>query len=346
MSKIKILLLFFFCIFVFYNVVNADTECSVVTIRGDRRTDKSKLRIVQYNVEWLFVDYYSPANCPGDGCKWKNQSEVMKHMGYISERIKDINPDIINFCEVEGCDELNMLKDQLDGSYLPYLIKGKDTSTGQNVGMLTRLDPIKTLYRTEAKHDFPIFGSTCGYSGQSGTSGVSKHFITEFEFNGVNVAFISAHFLAIPTDPTRCAQREAQASVLQSIIYSYISKNYELIVLGDFNDYDAEVLDLNNNKPTSQVLDILKGYKGEYAGKYHLQSIAENIAQNERYTNWWNSDDNCNNMSSKKYSMIDHILVSDWVKQKITNAFIYHNYSEYCETYDSDHYPIVIDLAL
>ena len=34
--------------------------------------------------------------------------------------------------------------------------------------------------------------------------------------------------------------------------------------------------------------------------------------------------------------MIDHILVS--------GTFIYQEYDEYCGTYNSDHYPVVIDI--
>ena len=49
----------------FANIVfAADTECPMVTTPGaDRRTYKNKLRLVQYNVEWLFIDYYSSSNC-------------------------------------------------------------------------------------------------------------------------------------------------------------------------------------------------------------------------------------------------------------------------------------------
>jgi len=336
-----------FSLYLFTNLINAtfgETECPFVTIAGDRRTDKTKLRLVQYNVEWLFIDYYSSMNCPGDGCTWKNVSEAQTHMDYVAKRIQSLNPDIINFCEVEGCDELNMLKDKLDGSYLPYLKKGTDSATGQNVGMLTRIDPLKTLYRTELKYIYPISDSKCGYTGSGGSSGVSKHYITEYEFNGMNIAFISAHLLAIPTDPSRCAQREAQASVLQSVITDFINKGYEIIMLGDFNDYDAEVLDANGNKPISQVLDILKGLKGDFAGKYELYSAAETISQNERYSDWWDSDNNCNTASKNDYSMIDHILVTDKIRKNIINTFIYHGYDEFCGKYDSDHYPVIVDL--
>jgi exonuclease III len=334
----------FFSLFV--KNIFADTECPYVSFGGDRRKDTNKLRLVQYNVEWLFIDYYMNMDCPGNGCTWKNITEAQTHMDYVVKVIKDVDPDIINFCEVEGCDELNMLKDKLDTSYTAYLKKGTDTGTGQNVGMLTRVDPLINLYRTELKHNYPLTGSNCGYTGSQSSSGVSKHYITEFKFNEMDVAFISAHFIAIPTDPARCAQREAQASVLQTVISDYIVKNYEVIVLGDFNDYDAEILDVNSDKPTSIVLDILKGLKGDLAGNYELHNIAEQIPQNERYSDWWDSDNNCNTASKNDYSMIDHVLVTDAIRKNVENVFIYHGYDEYCGKYDSDHYPVIVDLII
>jgi endonuclease/exonuclease/phosphatase family metal-dependent hydrolase len=208
--------------------------------------------------------------------------------------------------------------------------------------MLTRIDPLVSLYRTEEKYSYPIKGSKCGYTG-SGSTGVSKHYITEFKLGNMNVAFIAAHLLAIPTESSRCAQREGQASVLQPVIADYISRKYEVILLGDFNDFDGEVLDVNNNKPTSQVLNIFKGAFGDYAGQYELISVAESVTQSERYSDWYDSDDNCNTQSGKDYSMIDHILVTQGIQNKIDNVFFYHAYTEYCGTYNSDHYPVVVD---
>jgi endonuclease/exonuclease/phosphatase family metal-dependent hydrolase len=264
----------------------------------------------------------------------------------VSNVIRELDPDILNLCEVEGCDELNMLVSDLDRNYKPYLKKGTDSSTGQNVGMITRVDPITNLYRTENRYNYPIAGSKCGYTGAVGSSGVSKHYITEFNISGTNIAFISAHLLAYPTDPERCAEREAQAMVLQAIIIGYISKKYEVIMLGDFNDFDAQILDVNSNRPLSHVLDILKGLYGDYAGKYTLYSISETVAQQYRFSDWYDSDNNCNTDSENDYSVLDHILVTSKLQSKIVNAFFYHGYDEYCGTYNSDHYPVVIDLLL
>ena len=41
----------------------------------DRRSNLKSLRIVQYNTEWLFIDYYPNSNCPGNGCTWKTESK-------------------------------------------------------------------------------------------------------------------------------------------------------------------------------------------------------------------------------------------------------------------------------
>ena len=336
-----------FTLFYLLLLVSGDTECPIVTNGGqDRRINKQSLRLVQYNVEWLFVDHYSGFDCPGSQCTWKNETEAKTHLGFVSNVVSILEPDIINFCEVEGCDELNMVVNALNNTpdYNYYLKKGTDTGTGQNVGLITKIDPLINLYRDETKISYPISGSMCGYSG-SGTTGVSKHYITEYIFEnyGAPVALISAHLIAIPTDPARCSQREAQAQILQNIVLSYIQKGYEVILLGDMNDYDGEVLDINQDKPLSQVLDILKGVKGDHRGSYMLTSVATKIPQIERFSDWWDSDDNCDTYSVRDYSMIDHILVSSGIYQHIVNAFIYHGYSEYCGKYNSDHYPVVVD---
>jgi exonuclease III len=346
MKSTSFLGLFFTAFISFSTFILADTECPTVYSIGDRRKDKNTLRLVQYNVEWLFIDYYSAMDCPGNGCTWHSVADAQTHMSYVANTIKTLQPDIINFCEIEGCDELNMLKEQLDSTYNPYLKKGTDTGTGQNVGMLTRIDPLVSLYRSEEKIAYPISGTKCGNTTASGTTGVSKHYITEFKLGTMNVAMIGAHLLAIPTEPSRCVQREGQAQVLQNIVSSYIQKGYEVILIGDMNDYDGEVLDLNSDKPTSRVLDILKGLDGQQKGKYTLTNVATKINQSERYSDWWDSDSNCNTTSQKDLSMIDHVLVTYGINKKITNAYIYHGYKEYCGKWDSDHWPVVIDFTL
>jgi exonuclease III len=339
---LRILFLFFLI-----SSIYCDTECPTVpSTSADRRTNTSSLRIMQYNAEWLFIDYCASSDCPGNGCTWKNNSQATAHLSTVANVIQTLNPDILNICEIEGCDELIYLLQQLPKEYAPYLKQGSDYSTGQNVGMLTKIDPAISLYRTENRVSYPMPNSKCGYTGSTQTTGVSKHYITEYKIGNINIAMISAHLIAFPTDAIRCAEREAQASVLNLIIQSYIQKYYEIIVLGDFNDFDEMVVDTNNNLPTSQVLDILKGKSIETQKyNYQLYSIANLIQKNMRYTDWYDENKDCKS-SSTEFSMIDHILVSKNLYGKITNAFIYHGYDEYCGKYNSDHFPVVIDIDI
>jgi exonuclease III len=332
----------------FVKLGTSDTECQIVPTQPMNRLipDSSTFKIMQYNVEWFFIDYFAASNCPGDGCSWKNVSEATIHLDTVSKVVAELNPDIVNFCEVEGCDELNALVSALGGEssgYKPYLKKGKDSATGQNVGMITRIDPNINLFRTDEKINYPISGSLCGYTGAQTLTGVSKHYLTEFKFYEHTVLFVGAHLVAFPTDPVRCSQREAQAQVLQNVIYQYILKGYEIIVLGDFNDFDGEIIDANNNKPTSSVLDIIKGKFGTYSGKYELKTAEEKIPQTLRFSDWWDKNNNCVSTSTE-FSLIDHILLTPFLNKKIIKAYIYQGYSEFCGTYNSDHYPMIIEL--
>jgi len=300
----------------------------------------SPIRIVQYNVEWLFTTYYAASDCPGNGCTWKNQSMAETHIQTVAANIQKIDPTIVNFCEVEGVAELDQVASTSSG-LTPYFIKGKDTSTGQNVGLLSKIVPQKTPYRTEERATYPIPGSKCGYTGTQDTTGVSKHSISEFVFafptEKLTVAFIAAHLLAFPTDAYRCAEREAQATVLRTVIQGYLDKEYEVLFLGDLNDYDAEIPDMNSHIPTSQVLDLLK-----VDGK--LTNVAEAIPQSERYTEWWDENGNCR-ADPAEYSMIDHILVTPRLRSHLHKAYIYHGYAEECNTYQSDHFPVVVEFV-
>jgi exonuclease III len=325
-----------------------NTTKFVSHLLSDYSQKQSGFRIAQYNAEWLFIDYYLPMKCPGSGCTWTNESEAQIHMQYVSNVISELNPDIINICEVEGCDELNLLSETVyyttKEEYSVYLKQGTDTSTGQNVGLIAKIVPIANLTRTEERATYPLEGSKCGYLGEPGTVGVSKHYITEYLLYGRRTLFIGLHLLAYPEDVTRCAEREAQAQIIQNVIADYLSsvsngEEREVIVLGDFNDFDGQVLDANRNVPTSRVLDILKGVN---TGKYLLKSAAEKIPANERYSDWWDKNVDCFS-TADEYSMIDYVLVSPFLFDKISSAFVYHGYDEFCGKYNSDHYPLIVD---
>ena len=318
-------------------VLGSDTECPYVFTPENRMTQNDTLRIMQYNVEWLFLDYYKNIDCPGSGCTWGNETIANTHLHYVSDVINLFDPDIVNFCEIEGCDELNALITHTSPDYKPYLLLGDDTSTGQNVGILSKIDPVANLTRSYEKVAYPVSGSTCGYDG-SGTTGVSKHAVSVFDLNGIKTALVSVHFIAYPMDVERCAKREAQARIIFDIVDEYYrEQGMEIIVIGDFNDYDGDILDENDSKPLSSVLGTVKGGV--------LTNVAYKVSKNLRGTNWWDKNGDCKS-SLDEFVMIDHILVSDGLLSRVQNVTIYQGYDEYCGKMNSDHFPVVMDIQI
>jgi len=321
----------------------APTECKRAPEQpGDRRTNKDRLSIVSWNVDWLFTNVshdMGEITCPGE-CDWKNVSIALEHLITVSEDIGGFNADIIALFETQDCDVLRQIIGKLPNGkdYLPYNHLGEDTYTGENPGLITKLDPIADIGFSYSKVKYPVTGSTCG-SSKTGTHGCSKHFRADFKPCGddsLNLTIIGVHLLAIPDSVPRCLEREAQATVVAGLVQEALLSGNEIIVLGDYNDYDPDILDSNNNKPISSALQILKD-----AGK--LYNVAALVKQSERYTDWYDRNHDCVDEGGSEHSMIDHMLVSSKVLAALENVKISHFFKqEGCNSLHSDHWPVQI----
>lgn len=327
-------------------VVIAQKECPNAPYEPqDRRMDKTKLTIATYNAEWLFLNR---SNCPGSGCTWKTTADAKIHMVDVAKELEIINADIVNLVEVQDCGVLIQLNEILAGrgmGYQPYLISGTDTSTGQNVALLTRVDPVVNLRRTENRVTYPIPGSKCG-STVSGTSGVSKHYFTTFNIAGLSkpLTIFGMHFLAFPDDVIRCVQREAQASVIKHLVAEALEAGHSVVVTGDINDFDNTVLDASNNYPISDVLNLLRDPLP--AAGDELTNVAKFVElADERYSCWYDRNSNCN-LDDEELSMIDHVLISSDLLPLVSNAYMDHSYGPACGGYESDHWPSIVHLNL
>jgi len=290
--------------------------------------------------------FLNRSNCPGTGCAWPNEAEAVKHMKDVAKEIQILNADIVNLAEVQDCIVLKTLNNLLPGmNYLPYLLTGTDTSTGQNMALLTRVDPSTNLQRTSNRVNYPVPGSTCG-STYSGDTAVSKHYYTTFNIAGLSkpLTMFGMHFLAFPDDTIRCVQREGQATVIRQLAAQYIGTN-SVIILGDLNDFDEKVPDANDNMPISTVLDILRDPLPSQPGD-ELVNVASFVKQqSERYSCWWDKDESCN-VQHDELSMIDHLLISNDLVPLVTEAYMDHNYKAACGGYESDHWPVIVTLNL
>jgi len=324
-------------------LVLGQRECFVAPAHPqDRRTDKSSFSIAAYNVEWLFLNR---SNCPGTGCPWTNLVEAERHLMQVAAELETINADIVSFEEVQDCYVLNKLNGLISHlNYVPYLVLGTDTSTGQNVGILTRIDPVVNLARTTLRVTYPIPGTKCGAT-SNGDSAVSKHYYTTFNVTGLPklLTLLGMHFLAYPDDVYRCLQREAQASVIKSLIASALTQGHHVVSVGDLNDFDGLVKDQASSTPISQVLDLLKDPLP--APGFEMTNAAVLTEQYNRYTIWWDQNNDCQGTPNELTSL-DHILFSNDLAPYISEVSFEHNYGPACGNYESDHWPIVLKFEI
>ena len=308
---------------------------SVAAIAEDRRQDPSQLVIMTLNAEFLW-DGVSPEEGQGN-FQWKNsQSEAEAHMQDVAEIIIQSDPDMVNLVEVENKKALQTFNQNfLAGrGYEPYLIKGKDTFTGQDVALLTRIDPESNrIHRYNGK-------------GQSGTvsKGVSKNYFSKFSVNGESIALVGLHFLAFPNRSDRRFKREAQADAIRDLGMSLQDDGFSLVILGDFNDYDGKLdsLDHIDSTPITNVLQIVRGLDPNDPND-DLTNAVSLAPKGERFTAFWDANRNGQVDPPDEHTAIDHILLSSNLAQRVDGVDIPHDHDPRSVT---DHYPVVVRLQM
>lgn len=320
-------------------------KCSIVlalillltsSVRSDdRRTDKTMLVIMTLNGEFLW-DGVDPEEGQVD-FPWKSsQTEAEDHMSKVAEIIIRSNPDIVNMVEVESVTALQTFNQKfLSGrGYVAYLTQGKDTFTGQDVGLLTRIDP----------DNIPIkYDDRVGHSGTVNKS-VSKNYVARFTIGNLKVSLIGLHFLAIPLSETRKLERQAQADAIRSIAIEERTAGFIPVVLGDFNDYDGETFsrDHIDSMPISTVLSSIRAMAADSSSD-DLVNASSFAPKASRYTAFFDANQNEQLDMPNEFTSIDHILLSPELASKVQLVEMPHLHDPRAVT---DHFPVVVRLKL
>ena len=300
----------------------------ILACSSDRNYSEKTIRIATLNCEFLW-DGLEPeeGNLTVEFPHKGKPALAREHIYNIAEVIKSINADIINLAEVEGIAVLKFLNDTFltDLKYYIGFIEGRDTYTGQDVAILSKF-PINKIFRFDEK----------GRSGEIEKS-VSKNYVADITVENTDITFIGIHLLSGPSDVSRIDERQAQADAIKQIALKKAKEGNLIVVLGDFNDYDGDTncIDVNNNLPVSNVLNIIKE-------SGNLVNTASLILKDQRYTSHWDKD-NQGDVDNDELSSIDYILVSQDLFQNVESAEIYHNYNP-LEV--SDHFPVIVDLII
>ncbi|HEX9951606.1 MAG TPA: endonuclease/exonuclease/phosphatase family protein [Rubricoccaceae bacterium] len=287
------------------------------------------MRIASFNGEFLF---------DGEGDEgqadfpWKGDPEASRaHRDAVGRVVRMLDADIVMMPETENLHALTLLNTEslADMGYTPYLVPGQDAFTGQNLGLLARV-PVDTTGRTDER-------VAVGVSDR--LYGVSKNLFARLTLGGVPVTIIGVHFLAQPDNPERQPQREAQGEVIRRLVAAEAAAGRQLVVMGDFNDFDDRVLDRRGSVPITNVLATIKRAGDGPADD--LVNVISDIPQAERYTSLYdrNSDDV---IGPDDLSAIDHILLSPALYARVRDVRYVHAHDPRTVT---DHFPIVVTLG-
>lgn len=290
----------------------------------------SGLRLATFNAEFLFDGFNGEGQA---NFAWKGDPVLSRaHRDSVARVIRVLDADILMLQEVENQETLEMLiaESLSDMGYAAYLVDGRDSFTGQDVGLLSRV-PIDEIGRTDER-------ASVGTTRQD--YGVSKNMWARLDLGGIPTTLIGVHFLARPDDIERKPRREAQAEVIRRLVEQEMAAGRAVAVLGDFNDFDDVVPDRAGSFPITEVLATIR--RAGSGPEDDLRNVAADVPQAERYTAYYDRNRN-NEIDSGELSSLDHLLLSPRLYRAIRAV-------DFVQLHDprtvSDHFPVVATLGL
>jgi endonuclease/exonuclease/phosphatase family metal-dependent hydrolase len=313
------------------------------------------VRIVTFNAELLAA----PRVSPGQIDKYRFDVGRRRHLEDVAALFETLKPDVFNLVEVtsrEAVDQLvTILHEKGMTEFRGYHVDANDSFTAGDVALITHYQPdsiagasIRTIYSANddptwrQNFTFPTRGGGGGMS--TGTTSLDRNSMYFLTIAGHKLGFFGLHLRSNPQDEYANAKRTGEAEIVRRAIRAEIvARGYSPIVLGDLNDYDADVPDKDPSRGTSTtVLRDIKDYDPDRPG-HELVNVAERITRvADRYTSHWDTNENGAHDGDDVYTMIDHILLPRELMPYVTRVFISHSVS----LATSDHFPVVVDLRL
>jgi predicted extracellular nuclease len=207
---------------------------------------KAELNVMTLNAEWLWTPYDGSA----DGSKFNrgdmDKASYLKEIAFYASIVKSNDVDILAISEIENKYVARDLANKLGKGWVSHFVQGRDTATGQDLALLSRLSIVEGSLTN--------FGFPCGKApGAKKRKCLSKVVGASFHLTGRSnsqVHVITSHFLSKRNESrAKTLKRQSQAvALLQAIKLNsadLAEGNNKLIVLGDFNDtYHSEVIRL------------------------------------------------------------------------------------------------------
>ncbi|WP_420455372.1 endonuclease/exonuclease/phosphatase family protein [Rubrivirga sp.] len=288
------------------------------------------IRVATFNGEFLFDGVGDEGSA---GFAWKGDPAAARaHRDDVGAVVRSLDADVVLIPETENLATLQKLVDEslADLGYQAVLVDGRDTFTGQDVGLLSRL-PVEAAGRIDER--VPVGVTDALY-------GVSKNLWAHVLLpDGTPVTVVGVHFLARPDDVERRDRRQAQAEVIRQFVEAEAAAGRQVIALGDFNDFDDAVLDRAGSRPITDVLATVK--RAGPGPDDDLVNVLGDVAPAQRFTSFYDRDRD-GQFDAGEFNAIDHVLLSPGLYRRVVDVRYVHAHDPRAV---SDHFPIVVTLA-
>merc|ERR1712070_774125 len=172
------------------------------------------------------------------------------------------------------------------------------------------------------------------------------------------IILAGVHFLSNPSDSKKGLQREAQATAVANAVealkQSTAGQDAHAIILGDYNTFNNDALDVNGNQAIDKTVDIIEASLSDVGIAGTGYDVVGDVPVSERYSEWWDRNGDCaydpfGAAGSSEVSLLDHLVVSPALRELISDVTIHHDWPGTCLSnggYWSDHYPVSVTFDL
>ena len=346
----------------FHSCVTALDSCDLPSDPEDRRPDPFVLKLLHLNAHRLSFPAESPP-------VWNTTAMAQEHTQKVAGIVARAGASVVELSEVRDCDALQSLLQSwfpmADSLFLPFFPASASVgnfsasnSTPMSApaftsGFVSQLNPtfppasLSDLMPGE-RLDFPIAGSRCA-DAPRGTTGPPTGSVLRLQAGDVAVLLVGVQLDASASPSLdsatseSCARREAQAELLRRFLLAEgRKKGLEVLVSGDFNDFDGSIEDASRSQPRSGVMSILRNLDPLIAGDELVNAGAYFSPDTHGKVLFTRMDS-----FSNKPVAVDHVLLSRGLLMHLVKvSYLTEGYNVSTQPIYSDHYGVLIELNL
>ena len=197
------------------------------------------VRAMTINTQWLWTPFDKQVDGSLKHLKDMSEKKYLDEVSFYAKQIIARNIDVVALSEIENehvaNDVVQHLNHESGDTWNAYFMQGRDTATGQDVAILSRLP-----YVTDSKTTFNFPSGFISGAGKAKKLSkiVGALFLVETSTDKKTVGVITAHLLSKRNETKKKSlDREKQALGLRKAIDKFKQGTDALIIMGDFNDY-------------------------------------------------------------------------------------------------------------